>query len=275
MKNYFEYSDDIISAHYSHNERPNPKHFKLHIHEWYEIYYFINGSGLFKVEGNSYPLESGSILIMRSNESHYIDINPERPYTRISVHFNPKLLADIDPQGILMLPFTKRDGGKLNLYNSSDFKGSLYHTLIQNMTVSTNERRVQLLSNLIPILNEIRIAFERKNKTVESSENSTICNIMNYINQHYSEDISLDIICDKFFISKSQLCRTFKLATGSTVWKYVTTKRIISAHELIMHGQSPTEIYSKCGFNDYSSFFRAYKKHYGTPPTQVRSSEPQ
>lgn len=273
MNNYFLYSDDVIQAHYSHNEHPDPKQFQTHIHEWYEIYYFINGSGLFKVEGNSYPIESGSVLVMRTGEAHYIDINPNRPYTRISIHFDPRILSDIDPENILLYPFTERPLGRLNLYNSSDFKSTLYHTLIQNMTVETGERRIQLLSNLVPLLNEIRIAFESKSKNAENAENSTIHNIVKYINSHYSENINLDVICDRFFISKSQLCRTFKQATGSSVWKYVTIKRLLAAHELISLGQAPTEIYSKCGFNDYTSFFRAYKTHYGIPPTKAPKQE--
>lgn len=273
MNNYFLYSDDVLNAHYTHNEHPDPKNFQTHIHDWYEIYYFINGSGLFKVEGNSYPIESGSVLVMRSGEAHYIDINPNRPYTRISIHFDPCIISDIDPENILLYPFTKRPLGRINLYNSSDFKSELYHTLIQNMTIETGERRIQVLSNLVPLLNEIRIAFEDKNKNAENAENSTIHNIVTYINSHYSESINLDVICDRFFVSKSQLCRTFKQATGSSVWKYVTIKRLLAARELISLGQAPTEIYSKCGFNDYTSFFRAYKMHYGIPPTKEKKHD--
>ena len=61
------------------------------------------------------------------------------------------------------------------------------------------------------------------------------------------------------FISKSQLNRKFRNVTGSTVWEYITAKRLILAKELLVRGEKPTSVYTKCGFNDYTSFYRAYK----------------
>lgn len=267
MEFYFSYQDTDLLAHYSHDERPNLNQFKLHTHEWYEVYYFINGRGSFKIEGNTYPLEKGSLLIMRPAESHYIDIDLSFPYTRMAVHFNPKILSIIDPDKKLLLPFEKRKPGHLNLYRSSDFENQNYKILIRNIIHNTSDRKLQIISNLIPLLNEIRIAFSGIPK--DRTEETQIYKIVKYINEHFSENITLDKICNEFFISKSQLCRIFKSATGSTVWKYVTVKRLVVAHDLIMMGNQPTDIYAKCGFNDYTSFFRAYKAQYGVPPTQI------
>ena len=78
--------------------------------------------------------------------------------------------------------------------------------------------------------------------------------------------MTLESICEKFYISKSQLNRRFKRVIGSTVWEYVTTKRLILAKELLQNGETPMTVYSKCGFNDYTSFFRAYKSRFFVSP---------
>lgn len=74
------------------------------------------------------------------------------------------------------------------------------------------------------------------------------------------------MISEKFYISKSQLNRKFKRITGSTVWEYILTKRLIFAKELLQNGEHPTTVYLKSGFKDYCSFFRAYKIKFGVSP---------
>ena len=69
-----------------------------------------------------------------------------------------------------------------------------------------------------------------------------------------------------FFISKSQLCRLFKKATGSTLWQYITIKRLTKARLMLREGEKPTKVCFACGFNDYSTFYRAYIKYYGHGP---------
>ena len=84
--------------------------------------------------------------------------------------------------------------------------------------------------------------------------------------RHLEDPLSLDELSNFFFLSKSQLCRLFKKATGTTLWHYITVKRLAKAQELISGGAHPTHIYTHCGFNDYSTFYRAYVKTYGIAP---------
>lgn len=98
------------------------------------------------------------------------------------------------------------------------------------------------------------------------TEKDGFSDIIDFLNEHMYEPLSLDGICDRFYMSKSHLNRKFKLMTGSTVWEYITAKRLLSAKELLQLGEPPTKVFSKCGFNDYSSFFRAYKAKFGLSP---------
>ena len=93
-------------------------------------------------------------------------------------------------------------------------------------------------------------------------------NITHYINKHLSENLTLEQLCEKFFISKAQINRNFKATLGTTVGEYILTKRLVMAKSLILQGKKPTSIFLQCGFNDYSTFFKAYKKKFGYSPKE-------
>ena len=259
-----------IEAKHSLTEKPDPKTFFMHSHEICELFYFISGKGTYKIEGNDYPLKSGDILIMRPMEAHYISIDRNFPYERFVVNFNIEIFSDIDKNGTLMLPFTKRPSGKKNLYRAEDFKDNSYRVFIENMISGGSENSLNIIANLLPLLNEISIAISNKNESI--ADDTLDSEIVRYINRNICNELTLDGICGKFYISKPQLCRIFKNATGSTVWNYITVKRLAIAKKLIQNGNSPTKIYSQCGFTDYSAFYRAYHKKYGTSPSEKQKS---
>ena len=267
MAEFFSYRDEDIDMHYSRDGKPVPSDFKMHTHESYELYYFAGGSGIYRVEGTPYPLEEGDILIMRPAEAHYIDITDNKPYTRLSVNFKANLFSYIDPDGKLLAPFNGRKIGTFNRYRAENFKSDAYSVFIKNIMTDSPDRRVQTITNLLPLLNEIYLAF---GSVTETEINKSLdSRIISYINRHISEDITLDAICEKFYISKTHLCRIFKKATASTVGEYITVKRLVNARQLILSGTPPTKAYLQCGFRDYSVFYRAYKKKYGISPSKV------
>lgn len=267
MAEYFSYSDSDIGMSYKRDDNPVPSDFKMHTHESYELYYFEGGNGIYRVEGTPYPLEKGDILIMRPAEAHYIDIRDDKPYTRLSVNFKPELISGIDPSGILLAPFYDRKIGTFNRYRAENFKSDAYSVFIKNIITDSTDRRVQTITNLLPLLNEISLAF---GSVTETEVNKSLdSRIISYINRHLADDITLDDVCEKYYISKTHLCRIFKKATASTVGEYITVKRLVNARQLILSGTPPTKAYLQCGFKDYSVFYRAYKKKYGVPPSTI------
>lgn len=266
MGNPFIFESDILSVHLTCDKIPDKNAFRLHTHDKCELYSFLGGRGSFKIEGSSYNLHKGDILIMRPGEAHFIDIDPSLPYTRLAIHFDPEIFKKFDKDNLLLAPFLKRKNGEINLYTSSDFQNSNYSTCLNNIFLNSDNTELQIISNLLPLLNELRIAFETREK-IEYND-SLIQRILAYINNRLTENISLEIICEEFFISKPHLCRIFRYSTGSTVWEYITAKRLLLAKELIAGGASPTKIYTECGFGDYSAFYRAYKKRFGISPIQ-------
>lgn len=271
MRENYKYVDDSIDFHYTLDKNPNPdsQGFKVHTHLFNELYYFVGGKVSFRVEGTNYPLHPGDILIMRHAESHAVEVDASEPYERISMRFDPEIIKSIDPDGNLLKAFNNRPLGKGNLFTAADFSTPLCSMLAESLMEKRQNPRQQIVSTLIPILNELCIAFENKNEGEIDYSTRLEKRIIDYINRHLSDDLSLDLICSRFHISKPQLCRVFKALTGSTVWEYVTVKRLMAAQQLIRSGTPPTKAAISCGFNDYSVFYRAYRRHFGfSPKTQ-------
>jgi len=88
------------------------------------------------------------------------------------------------------------------------------------------------------------------------------------VNRHLFEDISLQEVADRFYRSRSQISRIFRRATGSSLWDYVTLKRLLAARAMIQRGEPAGAACMACGFADYSSFFRAYRSRFGHPPKE-------
>ncbi|MBR4072405.1 MAG: helix-turn-helix transcriptional regulator, partial [Clostridia bacterium] len=115
-------------------------------------------------------------------------------------------------------------------------------------------------------------AFENKPKI--SGGRFTDNRLIDYINRNLYEDITLEDISKKVHLSVSQMNRNFKKLTGSTVHNYIISKRLIAAQIMINEGKSAAEACHLSGFKDYSSFFRIYKKRFGTAPTSVSKAVP-
>ena len=268
MKEFYTYADRQLEFKYALDQCPDPNDFEMHMHSKCEFCCIFSGKGIFRIEGSEYLLEEGDIFIMRPAESHYIVPKKDEPYERISLHFDKELFSEFDPAGILTEAFFNRPTGTLNRFSIRDFEKTEIPLLIERLKKKNDNTRLHIISCLLPILFELYSDFPFKKMTYSKSHDSRIVQIINFINDNLYKEISLDSLCEKFYISKSQLCRSFKKATASTVWEYITAKRLVFARELIESGLSPTKVYVQCGFSDYSSFYRAYKNHFKASPKQ-------
>ena len=266
MKDFYTFSDKQLEFKYALDQKPNPKDFEMHMHSKCEICCIFSGKGIFRIEGSEYLLEEGDIFIMRPAESHYIVPQKNIPYERISLHFDKELFSHFDPDGTLTEVFFNRPTGIGNRFNLKDLENTDIPMLIERLKEKSNNTRLHIISCLLPLLYELYSDFPFKKTDYSKSQDTRIVQIISYINDNLYKELSLDSLCEKFYISKSQLCRSFKKATASTVWEYITVKRLVFARELIESGLNPTQVYRQCGFSDYSAFYRAYKSHFAVSP---------
>ncbi len=267
LNKYFSFADDDIRFHYSYTEKPQKEHFSMHMHSYCEVYIFIYGKGSFKVEGNEYPLSSGDVLIMRENESHYIDIDTDYPYERMVINFDSSLFLKITKDSNFLSPFYDRTAGLKNIYKKSDFSQEIYNYIFDQLKIKHTNEKPDLIANALMLLLQIKKIFSKETEVFD--ETSLIRNIILFINDNIDKKITTESICDKFYISKSQLYRIFTASTGTTINNYINIKKIVRAKELLKsHTISETAIMS--GFSDYSTFYRVFKKYYGCSPKQIK-----
>lgn len=269
----FQYNASNISVFCAEEVNPDPAAFSMHTHSFAELFCFLGGEGTFHIEGSTYPLSPGDIVLMRPGEAHYIAIEPDIPYSRAHVTFDTQILMPFDPDNILMRPYFDRKSGKQNLYRRADFENEGYLDNLMDMLRTEGNSHAAILANLILLLQKIGVVFDH-NQSLTPAEDSVEYRIIRYINKNLHTELTLDELCGRFFISRAQLCRRFKKATGTSVGRYIAVKRLLACRQLIAQGQKPTEVYTVYGYQDYSTFYRAYRQYFGSSPKDPVTTAP-
>lgn len=269
MSRFFQYKDSTLYCHHSLDSHLSGV--QTHVHEMYEIYCFIAGNASFFVEENEYILQPYDILIMRSSEIHRLRIQKSTPYERLVIHFHPSLLYSIDPDQLLLEAFINRDSGAQNRYHTSliGLHWCNYFKMVAPTLSTDKQKRLHVISCLVSILNEIYHLYKSHNcyaKTTEMTDFSQ--RIIQYVDTHLFQNLSLESISESFYLSISQLTRIFQHATGMSCHKYIRAKRLLAARDLINSGMAAQRVCSTVGFRDYSAFYRAYKTYWGVSPSE-------
>ena len=102
----------------------------------------------------------------------------------------------------------------------------------------------------------------------QSVKNPILENALTYIREHLTEIESVEEISRALYITKSHLHHLFSRNLQLTPAKYITQKRLMLAQKRIRRGEKPTAVFAECGFEDYATFFRNYKKHFGYSPAE-------
>lgn len=270
----YEYRDKDIYIHHAIDKVPTDDDYPMHAHSTCEILGFIKGKCSYVIEGSKYKLEPGCIMLMRPSEAHKLHINIPETYERIMINFDIDLIKQIDSSGKLLEAFMDRPLGQFNMYRMHEFSSVSGISYLREMisAVSTcEEQRLNVITNLYPLLNSLKSIFLfKKSNEVEWINRDTPRLIIDYVNDHLHEDLSLSLLSEQFFLSKSQISRIFKKSTGSSVLDYITIKRLMRARESIINGGTAADASHKCGFYNYSSFYRAYKKRFNVSPSSLK-----
>ena len=257
----------------------NPKDIPMHHHDFYEVYFFLSGKTQYIVEGRSYPLQPGDVLLIRPMELHQpvFDENPGS-YERIVLWLNRELLERMGTENEpLDICFRNSQPGHANLLRPDETSRWMLKLLLELLIMETNSEEYAAGSSRLSYLAQVMVLLCRvsRQKPLEAEPKeatNVILRAMDYINDHYAEDLSLDALANLFFISKYHLSREFTRITGTSVHRYIIQCRLMAAKQMMSRGMSSSEVYQHCGFGDYSNFYRAFKSEYGTSPREFITS---
>jgi len=264
----FDYRSHNIDLIHKYDITPNQGDYVVHTHIVFQVCLLLSGRCTYHVEGSAYPMEPGDLIVTYPQEVHYIEVERNQPCERITLNFGPHFFYVIDPNHEYHGPFTNREAGQLNHYRAKSFPDLDFTAHFKEMTKNGYDR-ITIITHIMNMVRDLNVAFERS-CAADSPQETLESRVIRYINHNLRRDLSLDLLCEMFFVSKAQLYRRFKKATGTTVTKYIETKRMLSARQMILENERITKICTECGFQDYSTFYRAYQRFFGHSPREER-----
>jgi len=243
-----------------------------HYHEFCKLLLLISGRGGYVVDGQRYLLQPGDVVLIGSRSAHRPELEEDSAYERIIIYIDPGFLqqSSTDDCDLLQL-FSARHGHVLRLRENERKKVFALAQALEKELSGAEYGRI-LLSNgaLLRLLVEIGRSQRREgalNPNPVTPDDARVVEWMQYLDRHLSEDLDMDALAERFFISKFHMMRLFRQETGFTIHTYLLQRRLLAARQLIERGMRATEACYRSGFRSYSSFTRAYNKHFGTTPT--------
>lgn len=245
---------------------------ELHYHEFCKVLLLISGGGGYFIGTERYQLRAGDILLIGSRTLHRPELDAHSAYERIIIYISPEYLRRTSTQGCdLLSVFSGDKGAVLRLGEEPRRKVfALAYSLEQDLQTQGFGREILGNSGMLRLMVELGRRMENA-PTLEPApltrSSSRIRDISAYLEEHLAEDLDVDTIAQRFFISKYHLMRLFRQETGITLHQYITRKRLLLAREMMDSGMRATEACYRCGFKSYSSFTRASAAQLGTTPT--------
>lgn len=253
--------------------------FSYHYHDFHKILILLSGDITYCVEGRSYDLQPNDIVLINAGEVHRPIIKSDCTYERIIIYVSPDFLADYTDDGNdLGLCLRRAAAEQSHVLRFRAPLASRLSSAICALDCSRGDTDYAsgLYQKLLFLEFMIQLNRAAIHNGIEFIENSPsdekMVAILSYLNEHLTEDISIDALSSRFFLNRYYLMHTFKAQTGYTIGGYLSTKRLILAKELIAKGTPITEVCYACGFKNYSTFSRAYKKSFGESPRDFRQS---
>lgn len=243
----------------------------MHIHDCCELYYSISGGKQFLIDNRFYTISPGDLFIINQYESHKLTQIDSCVHERIVLSIHPDYVKKLStPETDLSYCFTHRPEHfqhKLSL-NREQQKRFLY--FINKMTSAEGYAHditeQAAFMELLVMINTLSDSNAGEAVISSYKYNHQVDDILAYLNQNIMLPITIEQVAGHFFLSESYICRIFKSATGTTINKYITARRISIAKSLLNEGVSVSEAFEKCGFSDYSNFFKAFTRAVGVSP---------
>lgn len=247
---------------------------KSHLHECFEFVYITEGTCVYTVEGTEFVVSAGDIIFTAPNEIHSFSFPQKGMFYRQFLHVYPNYITEFPD---IMQYITQQSSARRNLipsyivkqYDLDRYFNDLHFYRIDD----TPETFMMAKACAMGLIAKISTLLRRGYITHTSHfQNRHINNIMQYISMHNAQPITLNDIAAEIHVSAVYVSKLFKKETGMTLKSYINMCRIVNAKNLILAGEKIIELPEKCGFENYSTFYRAFVKYAGISPEDFKKS---
>lgn len=278
-----EYGDSVKSGYLFekfrlfHLKDKKPKNYEYHYHDFHKLIWFISGNVEYHIEGKAYKLEPHDILLVTRGQIHKPFIGEEIPYERYVFYISEEFLAEHSEEGSdLNLCFRMAGAEDSNVIRPAPSdSGRLFETV---KLLEQSEKGHAYAEEMYSRILFLKLLIELNRCCMENNDifhktaryDKKVVELIHYINDHLKGDLSIDGLSAYFYLSKYHMMRKFKAETGYSLHQYILEKRVLAAKNLILSGLPATTACMECGFKDYSTFSRAYKKLTGRLPSDEK-----
>lgn len=250
-----------------------------HYHEFDKLIFFLGGNVTYMVEGVTYFLQPWDVLLVQHNLIHKPIIDPSEPYERVVVWLGRNYLTERStPQEPLDQCFDLARERGFHLLRADGERRLQYMQTIRQLEEALRSQEFGASRMADILCQQLLIGVNReilRSRTAQEERDSyrvdpKMEEVLKYVTSHLEEELSVDLLAKRFFISRYYLMHRFKDVTGYTVHQYISQKRLLRAGELIRQGVPVMKAAEQAGFSDYSTFLRAFQKTFHMSPKEFR-----
>ena len=241
-----------------------PKYCTRRKNDRYLLFYTLSGEGELNYAGKTYTLNANTVALIWCGQEHEYHTTGQEPWNFRWIHFSGvcvheyyQILGDSQPI-IVDITNDRLISNQICLITDSDHSNSPS----QNLLIS--KVFIEIMTSLWGLINvDNESLFNRNIHVVDEA--------INYMECHFTENITLDIISNQLFLSKYYFSRIFKQITGNSPYQYLINLRVSKAKELLALTNCPlAEIAELSGFSDVKNLIYLFKRQVGMTPGEYR-----
>ena len=247
-----------------------------HYHDFHKLILVLGGKVKYLIEGREYELLPFDFVLVNRYLIHkpLFEDKEKENYDRIILYLSDDFLRKYE----LLDAFDKaREIGSFVVRFPGDVSTELFDRF-QKIQEDISKEDVEYAGKLLTRIDVLKAMISFNKACIkedfgfkpEARYNRKVIEVITYITENLSKDLSIDYLADHFYMSKYHMMRVFKNETGYSIHQYISEKRILMARSLIMSGMPATTACLECGFKDYSSFSRAFKNQLGILPSDLK-----
>lgn len=250
-----------------------------HYHEFDKLIFFLGGKVTYTVEGVTYFLQPWDVLLVQHNMIHKPEIDAGEPYERVVIWLGRDYLTERSaPEAPLDQCFDLARERGFHLLRADGECRLQYMQMIRQLEDALRSQEFGASRMADTLCQQLLIHVNRevlRSRTAQEERDSyrvdpKMEEVLKYVTSHLEEELSVDLLARRFFISRYYLMHRFKDVTGYTVHQYISQKRLLRAGELIRQGVPVMKAAEQAGFSDYSTFLRAFQKTFHMSPKEFR-----